>query len=332
MVGVAWLATPTFAFAQAAPPTSIPQNPIARIGPRTLRVMTWNIGANSIAPFARSLDTVHVSRPAAFGRVIRALDPDVICLQEFDRPMQQVLALLDAIRPLGAGKGWHGAQSLGNTVISRFPLLHRGARQLHSLLSQRSHVYATLDVPDSIAPVDPVVVCAHLQSGGGAGNAEFRKRHAESIARDLEERWARDSVVRPVIVLGDMNAVDRTLPDLLAMRAPASAGFPLRSAVALHNGVGRETYTWRDDHQRFEPSVLDYVMFTERAFTSRHAFVLNTMTLDTAALVALSLKRGDTMRDPARGTYDHLPVIADLEWIRPVRSGTPGSGAPNGSR
>jgi endonuclease/exonuclease/phosphatase family metal-dependent hydrolase len=314
--------------AQTAPPRPV----IARWSPRVLRVVTWNIGANSITPLGRSVDRTSTSRPAAFGRVMRALDPDIVCLQEYSASTDRLRALFDALRPLGAGRGWHTAQSNGNTIISRYPLGSRGSSSLHSVFVERSHAYANVDLPDSLAPIDPVVVCAHLQSGGGAGNASFRKRHAEAIAHDLEARAAAESGSRPVIVMGDMNAVDRTVPDLLSIRAPANAGFPLRDVVAQHNGVGPERYTWRDDRQRFAPSVLDYILFTERAFTVRHAFVLNTMTLDSAVLLAFGLKRNDTMRDPARGTHDHLPVVADLEMVRATSEVPPGTARSGVSR
>lgn len=332
MVGVASLAAPTFAHGQAPSRQVPPADPFTRTAPHTLRVVTWNIGANSITPLGRGIDTVHTTRPAAFGRVMRAIDADIVCLQEFTGSTARLSALFDALHPLGNGRRWQTAQSLGNTIVSRFTLRYPGSRVLISPLSRRSHVYAVADVPDSIAAVDPVVVCTHLQSGGSEGNAAFRRRHSEAIARDLEARVATDSVSRPVIVLGDMNAVSRSLPYLLSMPASAGRAFPLRSAVALHNGVGPDSYTWRDDHQRFEPGVLDYVMFTERAFVARHAFVLNTMTLDTTVLAAFALQRADVVRDATRGTYDHLPVIADLEWIRPARAGTPHSGVMGRAR
>jgi len=75
-----------------------------------LRVMTWNIGANSIFPEAPGPDTASVGRPARFRRVIRALHPDILCLQEVSRGPRESAALLDELLPLAGGGGWqsHG--------------------------------------------------------------------------------------------------------------------------------------------------------------------------------------------------------------------------------
>jgi endonuclease/exonuclease/phosphatase family metal-dependent hydrolase len=306
---------------QAGPPRYV----IERSSPRGLRVVTWNIGANSILPLGKSLDTTHLARSAAFGRLMHALDADIVCLQEYTGSTSALTALFDALLPIGDSRHWQATQSLGNTLVSRYPLRARDSRILRSPLSRRSHVHAIADVPDSIASIDPVVVCTHLMSGGGESSAAFRKRHSESIVRDLETRALREGLTRPVILMGDLNAVDG-LPYLLSIRSPLENGSLLfRSAVALHNSIGPESYTWRDDRQRFKPGVLDYILFTERSLASRHAFVLNSMTLDTATLGAFSLKHTDTMRDAARGTHDHMPVVADLEFIRDAHFLHPGT-------
>ena len=308
--------------------TSAPKYAISRSSSRALRVVTWNIGANSILPLWKSLDTTHLTRASAFGRTMHALDADIVCLQEYTGSTTSLTALFDVLRPIGDGRHWQAAQSLGNTLVSRYPLRARDSRVLLSPLSRRSHVHAIVDVPDSIAAIDPVVVCTHLMSGGSESSAAFRKRQSESIVRDLEARAARERMIRPVILMGDLNAVDG-LPYLLSMRSLLeNRGLLFRSAVALHNGIGPESYTWRDDRQRFKPGVLDYILFTERALAARHAFVLNSMTLDTAALAAFLLKRTDTMRDVARGTHDHMPVVADLESIRDVHTVRPDEARP----
>ena len=278
-----------------------------------LRVVTWNIGANSVAPPARgALDIEGTSRPAAFARVMRALDPDVVCLQEYTRAPSGAAALLDSLRPLGAERRWQAFSALGNVLLSRYPLLDRTARSLRFRLSQRAHAIARVDVPDSIALVDPVAVCTHLQSGGGSANEGFRTRHSETILRDVAPRLRRSGTVSPLIVLGDLNAVDGTVPYLLSRASAGTGSLPLAEARPLHNGVGPERYTWRDDSQRFTPGVLDYVLFSP-AFIVRNAFVLNTTSLDSLALLAFGLRRGDTMREPANGVHDHLPVVVDLE-------------------
>jgi endonuclease/exonuclease/phosphatase family metal-dependent hydrolase len=306
-----------------APPVSLPA-PIARTSPVALRVVTWNIGANAGAPSAGgAIDIEGSSRPAAFARVMRALDPDVVCLQEYTRPPARAAALFDALRPLAGGRRWQAFNALGNVLLSRYPLADRTSRTLRFRLSQRAHAIARVDVPDSIAMVDPVAVCTHLQSGGGAANAGFRQRHSETILRDVAPRLPRHGTVSPLIVMGDLNAVDGTVPYLLSRGSEGASPLSLADARPLHNGAGPERYTWRDDSQRFAPGVLDYVLFSGNALAVRQAFVLNTTSLDSLALLAFGLRRGDTMRDAARGVHDHLPVVVDLEWTGAASSARP---------
>jgi endonuclease/exonuclease/phosphatase family metal-dependent hydrolase len=303
--------------ARAGAQTVLAPAPIARTSPVAMRLVTWNIGANSVAPPARgALDIEASSRPSAFARVMRALDPDIVCLQEYTRPPASAAALFDVVRPLGQGRHWQAFNALGNVLLSRYPLRDRSERRLRFRLSQRAHAIARVDVPDSIAAVDPVVVCTHLQSGGGSANEGFRTRHSEAILRDAQARLRPGAALAPLIVMGDLNAVEGSVPYLLARVSDGASSPALSDARPAHNGVGPERYTWRDDSQRYAPGVLDYILFSRGVFTVRNALVLNTMSLDRVALPAFGLRRGDTMRDAASGLYDHLPVVVDLERTR----------------
>ena len=295
--------------------------PIARTSPAAIRFVTWNVGASSVAgPAGARPDLQGESRPAAFARVMRALDPDVVCLQEYTRPAAAVARLFDELRPL-PGRRWQAFNALGNVLLSRYPLLDRGSRTLRFRLSQRAHAIARVDLPDSIAPVDPVAVCTHLQSGGGQANDGFRRRHSEAILRDAAPRLRRNGAVVPLIVMGDLNAVDSSAPHLLSLAR--GTGSTLADARPTHNAVGPERYTWRDDGQRFAPGTLDYILFSPM-FSVRNAFVLNTTTLDSLALLAFGLRRGDAMRDATRGLHDHFPVVVDLEVVGALLRTPPG--------
>lgn len=319
--------------AQATPP--LPRT-IARGSPLAIRIVTWNIGANSIVPAREDrVDFASATRAAAFARIVRALDPDIVCLNELTIGAARAATLFDRIRPL-PGSRWRAYASLGNVLVSRHPIADPQSRVLRERLSQRSHIIATVDLPDSLsrmvmssgvgsaASVTPAIVtrtaltavCTHLQAKDGDANRAFRERQATQIIRDLTARGARTAHdgTAPVAIMGDFNAIDRPAPYLLTLRqGDAGAAFPLIDATPPHNAIGPDLYTWRDDTQRFPPGTLDYILFSERWFIVRNAFVLNTVTLDAAALDAFRLRATDVQRDARAGVYDHLPVVVDLE-------------------
>src|SRR4029453_14575459 len=79
---------------------------------KALRVLTWNVYHNSIVPPDDQVaDVAGAGRPAQFARVLRALQPDVACLQEVTATPQRSAALVDHILPLQDGRTWqaHGA-------------------------------------------------------------------------------------------------------------------------------------------------------------------------------------------------------------------------------
>ncbi len=296
-----------------APATS----PLPRTTPGTLRVVTWNIGANSVVPSRRESADASArttqdasTRAAAFGRVMRALDADIVCLQELTIGPESAAALFDAVHPLPHGRHWQAVSELGNVLLSRYPLTDRRSTTLRHYFSQRGHVIARVQVPGVAAADAPTVACMHLQAKGGAENVAFRERHAAAVVDDLR------GVQGPVIALGDMNAIDHPASYLHTLEAGdgASHAFPLMPARALHNGDGTDRYTWRNDRSGFAPGVLDYILFSERRFVARAAFVLNTMSMAETERTSSGLRAGDALR--RAGEYDHLPVVVDLELKR----------------
>lgn len=112
--------------------TSVAQQPqrLATLSPPAeprVRVMTWNIGSNSI--FAdpgpgRGAD-LDGGRPAQFARIVRAVRPDVICLQEIQPPRSadDVGALLDSIIPLaGNNRRWQTYGVRKVVIATPYPL------------------------------------------------------------------------------------------------------------------------------------------------------------------------------------------------------------------
>ncbi|MES2522697.1 MAG: endonuclease/exonuclease/phosphatase family protein [Gemmatimonadota bacterium] len=316
--------------AQGAAPgvaQGVAQGSLDRSGGGGLRVMTWNVGSNSVVPSGSNTRPGAVvpvptsGRAGAFARVVRAVRPDVACLQEFTSGSAYAARLFDALLPLPGGARWHGYSALGNVIVSRYPLSDTTRRTFRSLASHRAHAVARLALPDSLHMPHAVMVCTHLQSGGGAGNLAFRSRQATAIAEELRRR---DSLVvragsRAVsaIVLGDLNAIDEPAPYIeTLLRLPLVDAFPTHNGAPLAGSRPAPVYTWRDDRQRYAPGRLDRVLFDPRAYTASRAYVLDTRSLDAPARRVMGLEADDTVRDARAGWIDHLPVVVDL--VAPV--------------
>jgi len=303
-----------------------------------IRVMSFNPGWDSIFPDADPQNDQwrSDSKPAEFVRIVKAIDPDIICLQEINpaRDPQQVGSILDAAVPLGNGKTWQTHSGQDNVIAARFELLMR-ADQLarHGrYITNLGHALALVDLPDADHEDDLYLICAHFQSTGGQDNIEARQEHADAIVQWIRDiRTPGDEIDlpanTPIVVLGDFNVYDTDpayhLTTLLtgdivnedeygADIAPDWDDTSLADALPRHNAVGEDVYTWRDDAQEFNPGVLDRILYTDSVITVSHAFVLNTAIMTEAELEGAGLKLGDVMLDPEVGRYDHLPLVVDV--------------------
>jgi len=305
-----------------------------------IRIMTYNIGWDSIFQEAGLLDNLvrHDSRAAAFARVVRAIDPDVICLQEIDpaRDPGQVALILEAAIPQGNGKEWQLARGQDNVIASVYSL---------SLIGQQvaspgdfldfGHAMALVDLPDPDFPMDLYVICTHLPALGGQENISARQQHADTIAgwiRDLRTSGGEIDLPpnNPFIVLGDLNVYDTdpahhltTLltgdildeitygPDI----RPDWDGTALADALPSHNAERKDFYTWRNDTAEFNPGVLDRILYTDSVLSALHGFILNTTIMTPEELDSAGLRSGDIMLEPNEGVVDHLPLVVDFQLL-----------------
>jgi len=304
-----------------------------------VRVMSFNPGWDSIFPDDDPQNDAmrRDSQAADFARIVRAIDPDVICLQEIQpaRDPAQVARILDDALPLGEGRTWQAHSGEDNVIASRYPLLLRArATAYRGSVTDFGHAMALVDLPDADDGADLYLLCAHLPAGGGEANVDARQRHADQIAAWVGDARTPGGEVdlpegTPILVLGDLNVYDtdpaRHLATLLTGDiagqdafgpdvAPDWDGTSLADVLPTHNGEDGETYTWRDDTQEFNPGVLDRILYTDSVMGIAHAFVLNTMAMSRAGLAAAGLRAGDAALDAPTGRYDHLPLVADVTF------------------
>ena len=295
--------------------------------------MSWNVKLSSILP-------PNGVRNESFARIVRAIDPDVIALQEVMAPNleAQLTRLMNGYIPLEGNRSWQVHTVSDNVIISRYPMRWRGGEMTVSYplpeagLPDFHYGFAAtlLELPENVGLL---AVAMHNKSGGDENDVRLRQIHADAIVR-----WMRDSRdseqensipdYTPIVILGDMNAVPNAslapletlltgdIADEEAFGPDISIdwdGTDITDARPSHNALEREYYTWRNDDLPFLPSALDRILYTDSVMTVRHCFVLNTMTLSTDELVILGLQRSDTLYDGNPRYYDHLPLVVDFD-------------------
>jgi endonuclease/exonuclease/phosphatase family metal-dependent hydrolase len=269
--------------------------------PTHLRVVSWNV------LFARPM-----SNPAPFARIFRALDPDVVLLQEWEKVDDLSLAAwFDTHVPKSTP--WHARTSAGWGValVSRTPLERLGM--------------AAVDRPEG-APADDfrpdqslrvvaartqtrlgrvVMASIHLRCCGYAGSWQDRARIAETTAIQemLQSVFGAEKSIR--VVGGDLNLVGSRQPLEILSRGLGRGGEDLQPAQAPL--LGDVAYhTWRDPRSRFTPGRLDWILYDPTAARETTSFVFDTRGLQPEALARSGLEIGDS------DASDHLALVLDL--------------------
>jgi endonuclease/exonuclease/phosphatase family metal-dependent hydrolase len=300
--------------------------------------MTYNVNWDSIFPAddPHNDDLRTFNRVEPFRRILRALRPDIVCLQEINhiRNPKDLAAFLQATSGSPASEPWHVAIEKDDVIATRFDLTEQGMElRTGSLLAVLDQAAALVNLPDStFGATDLYMICAHFVSGGRPDDIRLRNRQADVImaqVRDLETPGgALDLPPRtPFVILGDFNAYNtdparhiQTLtqgdiereevygPDV----EPDWDGTALRDVQPSHNGRGIDVYTWRNDTEPFDPWALDRVIYSDSVLQVVNAFVLDTTEMSDDALTAHELERADVLLEPATGLFDHLPVVVDF--------------------
>ncbi|MHC4100486.1 MAG: endonuclease/exonuclease/phosphatase family protein [Planctomycetota bacterium] len=282
-------------------------DPLARPPGTDVRIVSWNVNFGGL-----------LRRPEPFGRILRALEPDVILLQEIleDATPLQLVEFARTWIPGGGrrGRAWNallgaGGGDLRSAVVTRLDLD----------TSRALHVVPFPDLPDRTIRVAAAVVgeqhrllvlSVHLRCCGWAGGFEDRTRQVEA---DALRRAVRETLPAAsfdgVIIAGDLNLVGSRRPlDLLAEGLDAD-GSALTVAEALQIDGGSNA-TWGDPDLPFAPGRLDFLLYADTSLESINAFVM-----DARDLEPRWLERHGLGSDDSASASDHLPVVVDLRWI-----------------
>lgn len=299
-----------------------------------LRIADYNVDWDSIFPAddPNNHGWWAYDKSVEFRRIIAALDPDIMCLQEINsaRDAQDVADIFDATLPLGGGQGWHAAIGYSNVIVSRYPLSM--VRATTTPAGQNAQCMALVDLPDARFDRDIYIINEHFKCCGGATNDSKRQKQADSIVN-----WMRDARTpggaidlpagTPMIVMGDLNIVDGLVAPLNTLltgdildegafgpdAAPDWDGTNAGDVHPLHNVVGPDDYTWRNDDGSFAPGRLDFMLFSDSILAVVQSFLLNTTTMSAPDLAANGLQALDVVLNPP-GHFDHVPMAVDLQF------------------
>ena len=333
---------PTPAPTPDAPPAEVTFT-VAHHPEADLRLVTYNILWNTI------FEEESVEGAAKFARVVRALDPDILAVQEIGLPAwkreqdpnardwsaEDVTRVMNKVAPQPGGATWHVFQAFDNVIISKYPLKMTAEETVPP--GERKQALALIDLPDDRFAVDFYLLNNHYKCCGGEQNDPRRQQQSDSIIawlRDAREAGGEIDLPKgtPFAVVGDLNIVGTFQPvqtlidgnisdeDIYgADGAPDWDGTPLTDLHPRHNGVGPDDYTWRDDNSEWKPGRLDYIIFTDSVLEPMRQFVLNTTTLSDADLKAAGLEKFDITVDDVGKEFDHMPLVVDFR-VRPLVS------------
>ncbi|MGE3181326.1 MAG: endonuclease/exonuclease/phosphatase family protein [Phycisphaerae bacterium] len=308
----------------------LPAEPIAdnadflqRPSENSLRVVSYNIFWDHMYPDKDK------SGAEKFARVFRALNPDIIGLQEIEKhSAEETVVLLNEIAPLPEGQTWYAFRGSRMMIASRYPFLLTDDAFDHP--TYRDPAMVIVDLPDDRFPADVCVLNNHFKCCDGEENDPIRQKQA-----DANMEWVRDAITpggtvdaepgSGIVILGDLNLVGGRQPlETLATGnisdeemygadfQPDWDGTALAIAELKHNQIGPD-YTWRDDSQKWAPGRLDYIVYSDSVLVERNAFLLNTTTLSDEALSRAGLQKFDICLDDVGTRFDHFPLVVDFE-------------------
>lgn len=296
------------------PPLADPGERLATAWPArpadALRVVSWNV-----------LFATPRRRPKPFARILRALDPDIVLVQEWERADREELR---AWFRTNVSDRWHALDSpgWGVAVIAQGALRRLGPERIErpdaappdTFRPDQAMRLAAAVVETRFGPV--AVASMHLKCCGPTGGPQDRARIAEAeVIRDtlsaaLRAQGAKAPRLR--IFGGDLNLVGSRRP-VDVLRGGLGVGGADLDVARTEVPGDRAVYTWRGSGSRYAPGRLDFLVYG--GGEEVQAFALDTARLSDATLRAAGVERGDS------AASDHLPLVLDIRPA-PDRSAT----------
>ena len=252
-------------------------------------------------------------RQPKFQRIIQALDPDIIALQEHSEWNE----IGDIISSWFPEDTWYQGYTFRDLVVlSKYPIINQA-----NLISSERTMCALLQTDDPINPY-LLILNSHFSC---CDNDDDRQKQVDELVQVLREWRLNDNGPfdlpegTPMFHVGDFNFVgyreqiETVTAGNIQDEGNYGGDFPLDwDGTAITDLFSRHThkrmaYTWRSDGSSFNPGKLDYVLYTDSNLSIFNHFVLNTLVMPDSVLNEWELEADDTNE-----ASDHLPRIVDF--------------------
>ena len=252
-------------------------------------------------------------RQPKFQRIIQALDPDIIALQEHSEWNE----IGDIISSWFPEDTWYQGYTFRDLVVlSKYPIINQA-----NLISSERTMCALLQTDDPINPY-LLILNSHFSC---CDNDDDRQEQVDELVQVLREWRLNDDGPfdlpegTPMFHVGDFNFVgyreqiETVTAGNIQDEGNYGSDFPLDwDGTAITDLFSRQThkrmaYTWRSDGSSFNPGKLDYVLYTDSNLSILNHFVLNTLAMPDSILNEWELEAEDTNE-----ASDHLPRIVDF--------------------
>jgi endonuclease/exonuclease/phosphatase family metal-dependent hydrolase len=281
-----------------------------------LRLLSYNVQQDALfAP----------SRQPHYRRILQALRPDVIGLQEvYEHTASETGDVVDRLLDTD---DWSWAKMGSDLVVgSRFPIIDTHTIPGYESVRSGAALLDTRDVLDT--PVLIIIMHPPCCNAPARGDTPSRDRQRQQVVDEVVAFIRAVKAGRapievpaetPIVVAGDMNFVGapqqpRTLrtgdiadngrfgPDI----APDWDGSSLLDVNPRQTDAPSHA-TWINPGSSFAPGRLDYAYVTDSVLDVDHAFLLNSATLAGPERQTAGLESSDTQT-----ASDHLPVVVDV--------------------
>ena len=269
-----------------------------------IRIVTYNnLNEGMIDP----------EREPHFRRILQALDPDVIAIQEH----WEWNEIDDVVQSWFPQEQWHASWTYRDLVVlSRFPILNDA-----NLISSERTMCALLNTEDELGK-NLLVINSHLSC---CGSNDARQEQVDEFA-SVWRNWVSSGngpfeleYETPFVHVGDFNFVGYRqqvetirIGDIMNENDYGEDFLPDWDSTAIVDLFSRHThkrmgYTWRSDGSSFNPGKLDYIFYSDATIDTGKHYILNTLALDDETLAGYGLEWDDTQE-----ASDHLPRVFDI--------------------